>query len=49
MNTSNITIKVHPSTGETIGEVKMEAKKRQEKKLSEKYKNWKGKNKNVNN
>ena len=48
MNTSNITIKVHPSTGETIGEVKIEAKKRQEKKLSEKYKNWKGKNKDVN-
>ena len=38
MNTSNITIKVHPSTGETIGEVKKEAKKRQEKKLVTLYK-----------
>ena len=37
MNTSNITIKVHPSTGETIGEVKLEAKKRQEIKMKEKY------------
>lgn len=43
MNTSNITIKVHPSTGETIGEVKLEAKKRQEKKMKEKYAKWKGK------
>jgi len=42
MNTSNITIKVYPSTGETIGEVKKEAKKRQEKKLITLYK----KNKN---
>jgi len=43
MNTSNITIKIHPSTGETIGEVKLEAKKRQEKKMKEKYAKWKGK------
>lgn len=43
MNTSNITIKVHPSTGETIGEVKLEAKKRQEIKMKEKYARWKGK------
>jgi hypothetical protein len=43
MNTSNITIKVHPSTGETIGEVKLEAKKRQEIKMKEKYNKWKGK------
>ena len=42
MNTSNITIKVHPSTGETIGEVKLEAKKRQEQKMKEKYNKWKG-------
>ena len=47
MNTSNITIKVLPSTGETIGEVQKEAKKRQEVKLKEKYaqfKKKKGKN-----
>lgn len=43
MNTSNITIKVHPSTGETIGEVKLEARKRQEIKMKEKYTKWKGK------
>jgi replicative DNA helicase len=43
MSTSNITIKVHPSTGETIGEVKLEAKKRQEIKMKEKYNKWKGK------
>ena len=43
MDTSNITIKVHPSHGETIGEVKLEAKKRQEQKMKEKYKRWKGK------
>jgi replicative DNA helicase len=43
MNTSNITIKVHPSTGETIGEVKLEAKKRQEIKMKEKYARWKEK------
>ena len=42
MDTSNVTIKVHPSTGETIGEVKLEAKKRQEKKMKEKYHKWKG-------
>jgi replicative DNA helicase len=44
MDTSNVTIKVHPSTGETIGEVKVEARKRQEKKMKEKYSKWKGKN-----
>ena len=33
MDTSNVTIRVEESTGETIGEVKKEAKKRQEKKL----------------
>ena len=43
MDTSNITIKVHPSHGETIGEVKLEAKKRKEQKMKEKYKRWKGK------
>ena len=43
MDTSNVTIKVYPSTGETIGEVKIEAKKRQEKKMKEKYAKWKGK------
>lgn len=43
MDTSNVTIKVHPSVGETIGEVKIEAKKRQEKKMKEKYDKWKGK------
>ena len=43
MNTSNVTIVVHPSTGETIGEVKLEAKKRQEKKMKEKYDKWRGK------
>lgn len=42
MDTSNVTIKVHPSTGETIGEVKLEAKKRQEKKMKERYTKWKG-------
>lgn len=43
MDTRNVTIKVHPSFGETIGEVKIEAKKRQEQKMKEKYKKWKGK------
>ena len=42
MNTSNITIKVFPSSGETIGEVKKEARKRQEKKLVTLYKKNKG-------
>ena len=42
MDTSNITIKVFPSSGETIGEVKKEARKRQEQKLVSLYK----KNKN---
>ncbi len=42
MDTSNVTIRVHPSTGETIGEVKLEAKKRQEKKMKERYTKWKG-------
>ena len=43
MNTSNITIKVHPSTGETIGEIKLEAKKRQEKKMKSTYAKWRDK------
>jgi len=43
MNTSNITIKVHPSTGETIGEIKLEAKKRQEKKMKNTYAKWRDK------
>jgi len=38
MDTSNITINVQSSTGETIGEVKKEAKKRQEQKLVTLYK-----------
>ena len=38
MSTANVTIKVQPSTGETIGEVQKEAKKRQEKKLIKLYK-----------
>jgi len=38
MDTSNVTIKVRSSTGETIGDVKKEAKKRQEKKLVTLYK-----------
>jgi len=38
MNTANVTIKVQSSTGETIGDVKKEAKKRQEKKLITLYK-----------
>jgi len=38
MDTSNVTINVLASTGETIGEVKKEAKKRQEKKLVTLYK-----------
>lgn len=41
MSTSNITIKVLPSSGETIGEVQKEAKKRQEAKLKEKYAQFK--------
>ena len=43
MDTSNITIRVHPCTGETIGEIKLEARKRQEKKMKSKYDKWKGK------
>ena len=38
MDTSNVTIRVQASTGETIGDVKKEAKKRQEKKLVTLYK-----------
>jgi len=38
MSTSNITIRVLPSSGETIGEVEKDAKKRQEKKLLTLYK-----------
>lgn len=38
MDTANITINVQPSTGETIGEVKKDAKKRQEQKLVTLYK-----------
>jgi hypothetical protein len=47
MSTDNITIKVHPSTGETIGEVEKDAKKRQEQKLVKLYKknNKKGREK----
>lgn len=45
MSTANITIKVLPSTGETIGEVQKEAKKRQEVKLKEKYAQFKKKGK----
>jgi len=44
MNTSNVTIKIHPSAGETIGEIKLEARKRQERKMKEKYAKWKEKN-----
>jgi len=44
MNTSNITIKVLPNTGETIGEVQKDAKKRQEQKLVKLYKKNKEKN-----
>jgi len=43
MNTANITIKVLPSFGETIGEVQKDAKKRQEIKLKEKYAQFKKK------
>jgi len=43
MNTANITIKVLPSSGETIGEVQKDAKKRQEIKLKEKYAQFKKK------
>jgi KaiC/GvpD/RAD55 family RecA-like ATPase len=43
MNTSNITIKVLPNTGETIGEVQKDAKKRQEQKLVKFYKKSKEK------
>ncbi len=47
MSTDNITIKVLPSTGETIGEVEKDAKKRQEQKLVRLYKknNKKGREK----
>ena len=45
MDTRNVKIKVLPSTGETIGEVKESAKKRQEVKLKEKYANFKKKRK----
>jgi hypothetical protein len=47
MSTNNITIKVLPSTGETIGEVEKDAKKRQEQKLVKLYKknNKKGREK----
>lgn len=38
MDTANVTIKIQSSTGETIGDVKKEAKKRQEKKLVTLYK-----------
>ncbi len=38
MSTNNITIRVLPTTGETIGEVEKDAKKRQEKKLLTLYK-----------
>ena len=38
MNTANVTIKVEASTGETIGDVKKDAKKRQEQKLVKLYK-----------
>jgi len=38
MDTANVTIRVESSTGETIGDVKKEAKKRQEKKLVTLYK-----------
>ena len=38
MNTSNVTIRVEQSTGETIGEAQKEAKKRQEAKLVSLYK-----------
>ena len=43
MDTANVTIKVESSTGETIGDVKKEAKKRQEKKLVTLYKKVKKK------
>ena len=46
MSTNNITIKVLPNTGETIGEVQRDAKKRQEMKIATLYKkNNKGKGK----
>jgi archaellum biogenesis ATPase FlaH len=45
MNTSNITIRVLTSSGETIGEVQKDAKKRQEIKLREKYAQFKNKQK----
>ena len=47
MSTKNITIKVLPSTGETIGEVEKDAKRRQEEKLVKLYKknNKKGREK----
>lgn len=45
MDTSNITIKVLPSSGETIGEVQKDAKKKQEAKLKEKYAQFKNKQK----
>tara|TARA_R110000824_G_scaffold7868_5_gene35525 strand:+ start:3004 stop:4362 length:1359 start_codon:yes stop_codon:yes gene_type:complete len=41
MDTSNVTIRVQSSTGETIGEVQKDAKKRQEKKLISLYKKTK--------
>jgi hypothetical protein len=44
MSTRNVSIEVLASTGESIGEVQQDAKKRQEKKLVELYrKNKKGK------
>jgi len=43
MDTANVTIKVEASSGETIGDVKKEAKKRQEKKLVTLYKKVKKK------
>ena len=43
MSTKNITIKVLESTGETIGEVQKDAKKRQDAKLREKYDKFKKK------
>jgi len=45
MNTSNVTIKVLASSGETIGEVQKDAKKRQDIKLKEKYAQFKKKGK----
>jgi hypothetical protein len=38
MDTRNVTIKIHSSTGETIGEVEKSAKKRQAQKLVTLYK-----------